>query len=611
MTQSNTDSKSFLTYTVFKSHRGEGKTVHTLSENVARKIAAGEVIDRPNAILRELLDNCVDSGADKIIAEIENGGIDSIRVVDNGCGMSKEDLENCAYPHATSKITNEKDLDSLSTLGFRGEALASIAAVSRLSIQSARKKTGSWEMKVVIGKERELIPTNLAKGTIVHSQGLFENFPARRQFLKRPGTESVMCRQTFIEKAIPAPEIAFRLVIDKKIRLDLPLGQSLTTRFLSALGITENEKLFSEIHAYDTENTKPQWKITIILGTPDISRTDKKQMMVFVNGRRIQEYSMLQAIDYGAQGYFPNGTHPVAALFIELNPQFVDFNIHPAKKEVRFKNSAPIHHAISSTIRSFYHAQTVHDLANKDFFIQKTTILDEPRDLPVAKHKNVISGYKDFSATFSDEKSNSSERKANYSVSENFTQNNTSFEININRKWKYIGQALGVFLVVEKDDSLLLVDQHAGHERIRYNEFMETAGQKQQLLLPLIIETSEKEDDEYLEKLIPELSKAGFDIKNRGSGRWEIFSVPIKWEGTQKDLQNDLLEKRLSPTEIIRSIAATTACRGAIKDGNIIDRTTAEKLLDKIFALPEPRCPHGRPIWTAISKEELFNRVHR
>jgi len=150
------DSTSLFNSNLLKSHRGEGKSVHILSENVARKIAAGEVIDRPNAILRELLDNAIDSGADKIIAEIENGGIDSIRVVDNGCGMSKKDLETCAYPHATSKITNEKDLDSLSTLGFRGEALASIAAVTRLSIQSARKDSGSWEMKVFVGKEREL-----------------------------------------------------------------------------------------------------------------------------------------------------------------------------------------------------------------------------------------------------------------------------------------------------------------------------------------------------------------------------------------------------------------------------------------------------------------------
>jgi len=425
-----------------------------------------------------------------------------------------------------------------------------------------------------------------------------------------------MCRQTFIEKAIPVPEMAFRLVIDKKIRLDLPAGQSLTARFLSALGIKENEKLFSEISAYDTENNIPQWKITIILGTPDISRTDKKQMMVFVNGRRIQEYSMLQAIDYGAQGYFPNGTHPVAALFIELNPQLVDFNIHPAKKEVRFKDSAPIHHAVSSTIRSFYHAQTIHSIKKEAIpILQQEMVYEKPHEFSAPKRITNISPSVTYSKSYktnvTPEKFSTSESFTNYSVSEKFFQTDTSDKTKVDRNWKYIGQVLGVFLVVEKDDSLLLVDQHAGHERIRYNEFMQTAGQKQQLLIPLVINTTEKDEDEYLEKIIPELSAAGFDITNKGSGHWEILSVPIKWEGTQKDLQRDLLEKRLSPKEVIRSIAATTACRGAIKDGNIIDRFTAEKLLEKIFALPEPRCPHGRPIWTTISKEELFKRVLR
>lgn len=619
-----------LKTTIFKSHRGEIKPVHALSESVARKIAAGEVIDRPNAILREMLDNAVDSGANRIIAEIEDGGIESIRVVDNGVGMSKEDLIHCAYPHATSKITDEKDLNNLSTLGFRGEALASIAAVSRLTIQSTRNGSESWKMQVAVGKERKLIPTNLDCGTIVHSQGLFENFPARRQFLKRPGTESNMCRQTFIEKAIPTPEIAFRLSIDNTIRLDLPANQTLINRFLTAIGKTEFQKLFSEIHAYDTENEKPQWKITVVLGSPDVSRTDKKYMYIFVNGRRIQEYSMLQAIDYGAQGYFPNGTHPIAALFIEVEPHLVDFNIHPAKKEVRFKNSAPIHHAVSTTIRAFYHANTVSDLMQENYEATKQQQSFSEASFNNNRSKNSYTGSSKFDkispknyfkANEQFEKNSSNK----YTTPTDFTENNSSIlaekiiapdipniqNIILNRDWKYLGQALGVFLIVEKEDKLLLVDQHAGHERIRYDEFMKSAGQKQKLLIPLVIKTTEKDDDLYLEKLSPELLKAGFDIKNCKNGDWQISSVPIKWEGTQADLQRDLLKKRLSPDEVIRSIAASTSCKGAIKDGNILDRQTAEKLLDKIFALPEPRCPHGRPIWTTLTKQELFERVMR
>ena len=183
--------------------------VRTLNPEVARKIAAGEVIDRPNAIVRELMDNAVDSGATKITVEIKGGGIDKIRVIDNGCGMTKEDLQNCARPHATSKISSEIDLMNLRTLGFRGEALASIAAVSRLSITS-----GQWKMQSSITQDHLLEPVAEYKGTIVQSEGLFENFPARRQFLKRAATEALMCKNTFIEKAMAQPDIAFTLFQD-------------------------------------------------------------------------------------------------------------------------------------------------------------------------------------------------------------------------------------------------------------------------------------------------------------------------------------------------------------------------------------------------------------
>ncbi|OJF76072.1 MAG: hypothetical protein BKP49_09225 [Treponema sp. CETP13] len=604
-------------------HRGEGNPVHSLPENVARKIAAGEVIDRPNAILREMLDNAVDSGATRIISEIKNGGIDSIRVVDNGCGMTKEDLQNCAYPHATSKIVTEKDLDNLSTLGFRGEALASIAAVSRLSIQTARKNTGSWKVEVTVGKKHEIVPSYLDSGTIVHSQGLFENFPARRQFLKRPGTESNMCRQTFIEKVIPYPDIAFRLIIDNKIRLDLPKDQTLISRFINAIDCKYDTNLFSEIHAFDTENETPQWKITIVLSPPEISRPDKKHMYIFVNGRRIQEYSMLQAIDYGAQGFYPNGTHPICALFIEMNPHLVDFNIHPAKKEVRFKNSTPIHHAVSTTVRSFYHAHTIKNLAQEKNLQRPLEFRNKIKssDSALTKKHEKTSNTSLYKEVFESPTPNKTEHNFTdtYKKFERKFRENVSNPVTVSsntspftkRDWNYVGQALGVFLIVEKNNELLLVDQHAGHERIRYNDFMENAGKKQKLLIPFILETSEPEEDNYLKKITKSLSDAGFDIKDCGAGHWEISSVPIKWEGTEGDLQKSLLEKRLAPNEVIRAIAATTACRGAIKDGNILDRTTAEKLLDKIFALEEPFCPHGRPIWTTITKQELFDRVHR
>ena len=176
---------------------------------------------------------------------------------------------------------------------------------------------------------------------------------------------------------------------------------------------------------------------------------------------------------------------------------------------------------------------------------------------------------------------------------------------------RFIGSALGVFLIAEKDGDLYLVDQHAGHERLLFERFLETAGEKQALLVPLVIETASEDDDRYLESLVPSLHKAGFTMKNCGSGRWEVESVPIKWHGTERDLQKDLLDKRIAPDEIIRSIAATSSCRAAVKDGHVLDPLTAQRLLFDIFNLKDPHCPHGRPIWTKITKEELFRAVRR
>lgn len=328
------------------------KPVRTLNAEVARKIAAGEVIDRPNAIIRELMDNAIDAGATSITVEIVNGGIDKIRIVDNGSGLTKEDLQNCARPHATSKISTETDLLNLSTLGFRGEALASIAAVARLSITS-----GGWKMRASITEDHIIEPVAPTPGTIVQSEGLFENFPARRQFLKRAATEAIMCKNTFVEKALARPDIAFRFIQDGQVKLDLTENQSLRDRFVAANNYTEPKELYYEIKASDS-GEDPDWKFSVVIGEPAVSRSNKKEIIIYVNGRKIQEYSLVQAVEYGGQGFFPNGTYPVAAVFAEVKPDQVDFNIHPAKKEARFYDISALHHGLSSTIKNFFHQYT-------------------------------------------------------------------------------------------------------------------------------------------------------------------------------------------------------------------------------------------------------------
>lgn len=298
------------------------KPVKALDPETARKIAAGEVIDRPAAVIRELLDNAIDAGASKVQVEISGGGIDRIRVTDNGCGMSREDLAICTDTHTTSKISTAEDLLSLHSLGFRGEALSSIKAVSDLEIISTRSGPAAWKLQ--LGK---ILPARLHAGTVVQVENLFENFPARKQFLKRAAAETALCRTIFLDKALPHYRTEMRFIADGTLRFLLPPAQSLRERCLAAFSFKEPEALFFEL-----EGSGEYFSFHIVLGSPDVVRSDKRAIMVFVNGRRITEFGLTQAIEYGSEGYFPNGGHPVAFLFLTVEPSRVDFNIHPAKR---------------------------------------------------------------------------------------------------------------------------------------------------------------------------------------------------------------------------------------------------------------------------------------
>lgn len=640
--------------------------VKKLDAEVARKIAAGEVIDRPNAIVRELMDNSIDSGAETITVEISGGGIEKIRIVDDGCGMTKEDLQNCARPHATSKISSEIDLLNLTTLGFRGEALSSIAAVSRLSIIS-----GGWKMRASITEDHILEPQANITGTIVQSEGLFENFPARRQFLKRPATEALMCKNTFIEKTLAHPEIAFRFIQDGEIKIDLPQNQSLKERFVMANGLLQYEELFFEISkksSFSSENC--EWSFNVIIGEPAVSRPSKKDIEIFANGRKIQEYSLVQAVEYGCQGFFPNGTYPVAGVFIQIRPDLIDFNIHPAKKEARFYDISDLHHGLSSTIKDFFKKYTYanfsedkspDEIRSQDFFdiysdnIENQTgtkntyasihyKTSETNNAQLSDFRSKYLGIKsqnpqnqsqnsylsrtklydiaqqalDAQNPQSDELNQNLEKKeydsndfqSQFSSGETFEQNQ---QIEIEEKIKFIGTCLGTFLLAEKNNCLYIIDQHAAHERILFDRLMNNQNENanQQLLIPYKIRTESKTQDLQLEKLQSRLSLIGFEIQKIEDGYWEVTSIPERWTGSEFDLKQALFVKHVEPEEIIRSIAAMTACKAAVKDGYILDPITAEKLVKQAFTLEDPHCPHGRPIYTVISREKLFELVKR
>ena len=692
--------------------------VRQLNAEVARKIAAGEVIDRPNAIVRELMDNAVDSGADKITVEITEGGIEKVRVTDNGCGMTKADLLSCARPHATSKIESETDLLNLTTLGFRGEALSSIAAVCRLSIIS-----GGNKMRASVTEDHLIEPYAQTDGAIVMAEGLFENFPARRLFLKRAASEAGLCKTTFIEKALPCPQKAFRFIVDGAIKLDFPANMSLTERVVQALGCPESPSLFYEVTGAAAEGT---WSFKIIIGEPGVHRKNKKDIRIYVNGRQIFEYSLVQAIEYGGQGYFPNGTFPAAAAFIQINPSLVDFNIHPAKKEARFKDIADLHHGISSGLRKFFAAYTKKTMlgaikdsdANRlrldaliaqsrpDFkqtgaarahgalnnsshpFQQRPLYAGRERSAPVfyagdgsgasygaaeaeqrtdrirRMTEKAISAYnglkqnpedcraempqqneRDFYRCREDEAASQTEpplfsaqeRTAASADIQPQTQNapappplptffnlqNSAYAAfagakvkNASSEWAnapfhFLGSALGTFLIAEKGNTLYIIDKHAAHERQLFDKIIGEQGQKQALLIPYVLKTQTEDEDAYIKSIQDELCRIGFDCTQKAAGEWEFTAVQERWKGSEDDFAHTLLEKRVEPKDVIYTLAASAACKAAVKDGWLLDDAAAAEIAERALELPDPHCPHGRPVYTTVTREQLFSLVRR
>ena len=588
---------------------------------------------------------------------------------------------------------------NLTTLGFRGEALASIAAVARLSIIS-----GGFKMRASVTEDHIIEEVPQTEGTIVQSEGLFENFPARRQFLKRAGTEALMCKNTFIEKALARPDIAFKFIQDGETKLDLPENQSLKDRFCMACSYKEPSELF-----YQLENSSidGDWSFSVVIGEPAVSRTNKKEIFIYTNGRRIQEYALVQAVEYGGQGFFPNGTYPVAAVFINIRPDLIDFNIHPAKREARFYDISSVHHGLSSTLKAFFMQYTREnfesnlqaDEINQNFLFELNKNKIE-NDSQQNQNNDSISDAKTFSNnanydfnslsnvsnqtnnqtenqieensenykkhisyktpvesshTFSDFRSqylgiknttsgaNQSEAKSfekrfDFNLMENvskttnlqtFSQNdfsrtvqvkmessenqNNQINKNSDSNIKFLGSCLGTFLLAQKDDCLFVIDQHAAHERILFDRIISSQGDapRQQLLIPYKIKTESKSQDNQLLKLKERLCNIGFEINQVSEGNWEISTTPDRWTGTEYDLKTLLFVKQVEPEQIIRAIAAMTACKAAVKDGYVLDDITAEKLVKQAFTLEDPHCPHGRPIYTVFSREKLFELVKR
>jgi len=560
--------------------------IRILSEEVACQIAAGEVVERPASVVRELLDNSIDADANRILVRIEKGGKKLIKISDNGIGMSRDDLLLCVERHATSKIRIAGDLDQVKTLGFRGEALSSIAAVSRMQIISRTKdQLGGYRFKLNGSKLISIEETGAPIGTTVEIKDLFFNIPARRKFLRAIKTEADHIIDVISRLAIPFSGIDFKLYDQKKMLLNFPASDNPTLRLSTIMGSTVAGVL---IHC---QNKLDGLSITAYLAPWEFDRGRGDRIFVYVNGRNIRDRIITRAVIDGYGQRLMKGRYPQVAIFLEIDPSTVDVNIHPTKQEIRFHNTNMVFQAIVNTI----------DNALK----QSASFPDEPAI--------------DFSSFVS-------EPVADYiSTSKDifFDKEPESWHaLEIHRTIpKIIGQLGNGYILCQVKEGLLIIDQHAAHERIIYEQLKKRINEGklevQNFLIPHRLELTLKEAEIVLAKK-EEFAHFGIELDHFGGNTFLLRSLPtlltnIKPDKFLPEVIMELEKKDLSAELLLERVLSVMACHNAIRSGISLTKEESEKMLSQLQKLELfTNCPHGRPVLKYITYyeiEKMFKRV--
>ncbi len=560
-----------------------GKIIE-LPPDVIVKIAAGEVIDSPSAVVRELVDNSIDANAKNVDVSIVEGGISVVEVVDDGEGMDPDDLKVCFKNHSTSKIHSENDLWNISTLGFRGEALASISAVSKLEIISRRKsETSGWKITVEGGKLISFSPSPSKPGTRVVVQDLFFNVPARKKFLRSPQTETRKVREVFVKKSLSFPEVRFSLSVDGKKEITLPSGK-----------FSERVKaLFPNVfpNLLEIFEEKEGVKVEGFVSVPAAADVVKNQFF-FVNDRIVESPTFYRALYKAFSDVIPRGRHPSAFVRICIPPSEVDVNVHPAKREVRFRRDGFVYHLL---FKAFSSALERAGLKGASYYVN----FDSQVDYTVQEVVKFSEGAGESNGYHSWKPKISGEADAGKIV--------------------FRGSVFGTYLIYEEDDIVYFVDQHAAHERINYDKLKKNLSGKtsQELLVPVVVNIPFDLRDVF-SQYSDLLEDVGFEIEWFGEGSLVLRAVPgVKGAVDWKKLVVELLEVlkvkgRGSEKDIMNELLKTMACRMSIKAGDKITYDEAIELWRQLMETDKPfTCPHGRPIvvkFTRSDFEKMFKR---
>ncbi len=621
--------------------------IKILSNETIQKIAAGEVIERPSSIVKELVENSIDAGASKIIVEIKNGGIEYISVTDNGSGIKEEEVDLAFMRHATSKLDRFNDLYNLDSLGFRGEALASIVAVSKLSIstRTADDKIGI-KIDYINGKRTGSRPIAKNIGTNIIIEDLFYNVPVRKKFLKSNITEANNITNLMYKLAVGNFNVGFSYIKDDKLIFETKENENLESTLTELFGF----ETFKNMLKVDIKNR--EFSITGFISNNKNYRANRSLQYLYVNGRYVENKEIRQSIENSYKSLIPNGRYPIYQLFLNIKPQFIDVNIHPNKEKVQITIIENIVDDLKNITRDLLNSQfSIHSITTQEDKIERKNILfnddNSIKDLLEKfdnKNKdslNVESNVFEDSTVEKEnidfeyiESENIAEDREEYSIKIEQVESNSPIEeldveevsfFNVEdlRKYNYIGTIFKTYIIYEdlENNKIILIDQHAAHERILYEKYLKEFKEENTIVQPLIQPiTVELRDDEIqmYQKNKALFLRLGYEIDRFGDSTLIIREVPVilgipKNEQFFLDLIDKLSEFNTSEGfDSIYNKIIKMSCKSAVKAGDFLGNIEVEELINKLMKCNEPyTCPHGRPTLIEMTKYELEKEFMR
>jgi len=594
--------------------------IHLLPDQLISQIAAGEVVERPASALKELLENSLDAGSSDIQVSLLQGGVKQLKVTDNGSGIAQDDLAMALTRHATSKIATLEDLESVSSLGFRGEALASIASVSRTQISSREKSTKhAWRIASEGSKIAPLEPIGLDAGTIVEVNDLYFNTPARRKFLKTEGTEFGHCEEAFSRVALSRPDVTFTLQHNG--------------RALSRYSVSEPSKRFAEVlgaefaaESIEISEEAAGLKLWGMAAKPTFNRNSRDTQYVYVNGRFVRDKLIAHAIRQAYQDVLHHDRHPAFVLFLELDPNLVDVNVHPAKTEVRFRDGQAIHrfifHALNKNLATptgNSNAVTASQAAHNPFYSTYQAQINLSAQQPSNFYETL------FGNSLNNTQNNSNNPKiyalqANIHAGSGDSAFNDSNQQNEFPLGFAVAQIHGVYILAQNAAGLVVIDMHAAHERIMYEQLKNALDDNAVSMQPLLNPVSFNADrlevatvNEELASGADNLRQLGFDIAVLSPSTLAVRAVPTMLQNADaaqlaRDVLKDLREYGASRalTERRNELLGTMACHAAVRANRMLTIPEMNALLRDMEATERSgMCNHGRPTWFQVSMADL------